>query len=142
MPLSRADAERFVADRRKGVLVTLKRSDGRPQLSNIVYAVIDGRVRISVTDGRAKTANVRHDPRVSLHVTSDDFWTYVVAEGTATLSPVASTPGDETCQALLELYTVAAGKEHPDPDEFHQAMVDQARVQLSFTIGRVYPTAG
>jgi PPOX class probable F420-dependent enzyme len=141
MTMSRADAEQFIAERRKGVLVTLRRSDGRPQLSNIMYALIDGRVRISVTDTRAKTANIRHDPRISLHVTSDDFRTYTVAEGTAELSPVASVPGDRTCQELLELYEAVTGRKHPDPEEFFQAMVDDRRRQLSFAIERTYPTA-
>ncbi len=139
MPLSRADAEAFVSDRHKGVLVTQRQSDGRPQLSNIMYAVIDGRVRISVTDTRAKTANIRHDPRVSLHVTSDDFWTYVVVESTAELSPVATEPGDATCQGLLELYTAASGQQHPDPDDFHRAMVAEQRLYVSFPLERMYP---
>lgn len=143
MPLnSRAEAERFIAERHRGVLVTLKRSDGRPQISNIGYALIDGRVRVSVTETRAKVANLRHDPRVSLYVTSEDFWTYVVAEGTAAFSPAAATPGDETCQALLELYETIRGEPHPDHDEFHQAMVDDCRLQLSFAIERLYPLAG
>lgn len=140
-PLSEAAARDFVGGRRWGVLVTLKASDGRPQLSNVAYAAIDERVRVSVTDRRAKTVNVRRDPRVSLHVTSDDFWTYVVAEGDARLSAVASEPGDATCRALLELYEVVAGGPHPDPGEFFQAMVDDGRLELSFAVDRVYPTA-
>jgi PPOX class probable F420-dependent enzyme len=139
---SRADAERFLAERHKGVLATLKHSDGRPQLSNIMYALIDGRVRISVTSTRSKTVNLRHDPRVSLHVTSEDFWTYVVVEGTAELSPVAAYPGDQTCQALLELYENAVGEPHPNPAEFFQAMVDDQRLQVSFAIERLYPIGG
>ena len=83
-------AMEFVADRKHGVLATLK-SDGRPQLSNILYHVgDDGVIRISVTDGRAKTANLRRDPRASLHVTRDDFYAYVVVEATAELSPTAA----------------------------------------------------
>ena len=39
-------------------------------------------IRISVTDGRAKTANLRRDPRASLHVTRDDFYAYAVIEAT------------------------------------------------------------
>ncbi|MGH8883628.1 MAG: PPOX class F420-dependent oxidoreductase [Egibacteraceae bacterium] len=139
---SRADAERFLAERHKGALVTLKRSDGRPQISNVMYALIDGRVRISVTGTRSKTANLRHDPRVSLHVTSEDFWTYVVAEGTAELSSVAAEPGDQTCEALLELYETVSGQPHPDPGEFFQAMVDDHRLQLSFVVERLYPIGG
>lgn len=137
---SRADAERFLAERHRGALVTLKRSDGRPQISNIMYALVKGRVRISVTDTRSKTANLRHDPRVSLYVTSEDFWTYVVAEGTAELSPVAKEPGDEACQALLEHYETVRAEPHPDPGEFYQAMVDDRRLLLSFEVERLYPT--
>lgn len=139
--LSPDDARRFLAERHWGVLVTLKGSDGRPQLSNVGYSLLDGRVRISVTDDRAKTANVRRDPRASLHVTSDDFWTYVVAEGDAELSPIAREPGDDTCRALLELYEATRGQPHPDRDEFFTAMVDDRRLQLSFIPTNLYPLA-
>jgi PPOX class probable F420-dependent enzyme len=139
-PLSRPDAEQFLRERHWGVLVTMKSSDGRPQLSNVGYALLDGRVRVSVTADRAKTANVRRDPRVSLHVTSQDFWTYVVAEGRAELSPVAAVPGDQTCRALLELLETIEGKPHPDPDEFFAAMVRDRRQQLAFAIEYLYPT--
>jgi PPOX class probable F420-dependent enzyme len=82
----------FIRSRQHGVLTTLKR-DGRPQLSNITYSLgADGIVRISVTDGRAKTTNIRRDNRVSLHVSQEDFWAYVVIEADADLSPVASAP--------------------------------------------------
>ncbi len=139
--MARDEAETFLADRHWGVLTTLK-SDGRPQLSNVAYGYLDGRIRISVTVDRAKTANARRDPRVSLHVTSDDFWTYVVAEGDAQLSPTASEPGDETCRQLLELYEAISGHEHPDAEEFFQAMVDEQRLQLSFMPSYLYPTKG
>ncbi len=140
--LSRSDAESFLAQHHWGVLVTLKASDGRPQLSNVAYALLDGRVRVSVTDSRAKTANVRADQRVSLHVTSDDFWTYVVAEGQAQLSPVAADPGDATCRELLELYKAVRGEPHDDPDEFFAAMVSEHRLALSFAVDHLYPTTG
>lgn len=142
MPWLSADAAReFIADRHHGVLVTLKSSDGRPQLSNVAYALIGDEIRISVTAGRDKTANARKDPRVSLYVTSDDFWTYVVAEGNAQLSPVARTPGDHTCQRLLETYEAAAGKAHPDHEEFFQAMVNDRRLELSFAVDHLYPVS-
>lgn len=134
------EADRFVAERHKGVLVTLK-SDGRPQLSNIVYAVLDGRVRVSVTDSRAKTRNLRRDPRVSLHVTSDDFWRYVVVEGDAELSPVATEPGDDVCRRLLALHDAVAPEPHPDPDEFHEAMVAERRLEVSFAVQHRYPVS-
>jgi PPOX class probable F420-dependent enzyme len=141
-PLTDDDARAFVADHHWGVLVTLKASDGRPQLSNVAYALIDGEIRVSLTDSRAKTANLRRDPRVTLHVTSDDFWTYVVAEGTASLWPVAKEPDDRTCQRLLETYEAVSGQPHDDPDEFRAAMVDEGRLELAFGIDYLYPTRG
>lgn len=116
----------FVAGRRAGVLITL-RSNGRPQSSNIMYGLDDGVVRISVTDDRAKTANLERDPRASLHVSSDDFWQYVVLEADAELSPVATEPGDATCRELRSVYRSIQG-EHDDWDEYDRAMVDDGRL--------------
>lgn len=131
----------FAADHRHAVLLTLRR-DGRPQSSNITYAMADapgGPVpMISVTDDRAKTRNLRRDPRVSLHISASDFYSYVVLEGTASLSPVAEEPGDETCRRLAEVYVAAAGEEHPDWDEFFAAMVADRRLVISIRPERAY----
>src|SRR5260370_23041882 len=93
---------------RRGVLVTL-RKDGWPQLSNVNYAWDTGTqtIRISTTDDRAKTANLRRDPRASFHVTSGDFWSYVVVAGHAELSAVAPDPHDAPLEELIALYRPA-----------------------------------
>lgn len=118
----------------KGVLVTLK-ADGRPQTSNIMYAVDDdGVVRISVTADRAKAKNAARDPRVSLHITAEDFWSYVVLEGDADLTPVAAAPDDATVDELVGLYRAMSG-EHPDWDEYRAAMVADERLVV-----RIRPT--
>lgn len=129
----------FAADRANGVLATIRRN-GRPQLSNITYHLDPHTdlVGISVTADRAKTRNVVRDPRVSLQVSSEDFWSYVVLDGDAELSPVAADPHDDTVDALVEHYRVAAGKDHPDWEEFRAAMVDQRRQLLTFTVQRSY----
>ena len=119
----------YLRERRNGVLVTLK-SDGRPQSSNIIYVVGDDDVvRVSVTDPRAKTRNLRRDPRVSMHVSADDFWSYVVVEGDADLTPVAADPHDATVDELVELYRAMQG-EHDDWDEYRAAMVQDRRLVL------------
>jgi PPOX class probable F420-dependent enzyme len=94
----------------------------------------DGVLRISLTDGRAKTVNLRRDPRVSLHMVADDFWSYVVLEGEADLSPVAADPHDATVEELVAYYRAGNG-EHPDWDEFRATMVADQRLVL-----RVRPT--
>jgi PPOX class probable F420-dependent enzyme len=121
-----------------GVLVTLKR-DGRPQLSNVNHAYDpDERIlRVSLTDDRAKTRNLRRDPRASYHVTTTDRWAYAVAEGTADLTPVARDPHDETVEELIRLYRAVRG-EHPDWDDYRAAMVRDRRLVLRLRVERVY----
>ena len=124
-----SDALDFARDKRNGILIALK-SDGRPQSSNIAYAVgDDGVIRISVTDGRAKTANLRRDARASLHVNRDDFWAYAVIEADVTMTPVAQSPNDATVDALVDYYRTVVG-EHDNWDEYRQVMVDDGRLLL------------
>lgn len=121
----------------RGVLATVK-ADGRPQLSNVMFVVGgDGIIRVSVTATRAKTANMRRDPRVSLHVTSADFWSYAVIEADAELTPVASGPDDATADELVEYYRALQG-EHPDWQEYRAAMVSEERLVARLTPTRSY----
>ncbi len=129
-----SDALDFVRGRRQGILVTLK-SDGRPQSSNIAFAVDDDEViLISVTDSRAKTRNLRRDPRASLHVNRDDFYAYAVIEADVEAMPVTTDPHDATAEALVAYYRAVAG-EHDDWDEYRRAMIDEGRLVL-----RLHPT--
>jgi PPOX class probable F420-dependent enzyme len=122
----------FVRENHRAVLVT-HRKDGRVQTSPIVCAVDDeGHVVISVTEDRAKTKNVRRDPRVALCVFDDGFFgPWVQIDGTAEIVPMP-----EALAGLKDLYRRVAG-EHPNWDEYEQAMVDDRRVLL-----RITPDAG
>lgn len=127
-----------IAGNSLGVLATLKR-DGRPQLSNVSYH-FDARaltISASIAEPRAKTRNLRRDPRAALHVSSDDGWAYAVAEGDAVLSPPAAAPGDDTVEGLIALYRAIAG-EHADWDDYRRAMVDDRRVLMTLPISHLY----
>ena len=127
-----------IADHSLGVLATIK-SDGRPQLSHVTYHC-DPRglsIEVSITESRAKTRNLRRDPRASLLVSSDDGWAYAVAEGDAELTAPATAPDDETVESLITLYRQVAG-EHPDWDDYRRAMVADRRVLLRLPIKHVY----
>lgn len=128
----------LLTDVHGGVLVTLKR-DGRPQLSNVSHAYDPGArvLRVSVTDDRAKTRNLRRDPRASYHVTAPDRRAYTVAEGIADLSPVAADPYDATVEELVRLYRDVLG-EHPDWDDFRATMVRDRRLVLRLRVQRAY----
>jgi PPOX class probable F420-dependent enzyme len=123
---------------RGGSLITLKR-DGRPQAS-VVIPAWDGparTVRVSLTDDRAKTRNLRRDPRASYQVVAPDLTAWAVGEGFAQLTPPAMDPHDPTVDALVDLYRRLAG-EHPDWAEYRAAMVADRRVVLTLAFEHVY----
>ena len=128
----------FVAEHRWGVLAAVK-PDGRPHLSNVGYAYDPDEqlFRISVTDGRVKTRLLRADPRVTLHVASKDFWTWVAVEGRAELTPVAEEPHDATVEELVTYYRGVSG-EHQDWDEYRTAMVADRRLVVRFPPEHTY----
>jgi len=127
----------FVRARKNGVLTTI-RANGRPQLSNILYVPGDGdTLRISITDSRAKTVNIRRDPRISLYVPGDNFWQFVVIEAMGELSPVAADPQDDTVEQLVAYYRAGNG-EHPDWDDYRATMVADSRLILTVRPERAY----
>jgi len=128
----------FIAGAKLGTLATLKR-DGRPQLSNISYTFDPdtGLVRMSLTGDRAKVKNLQRDSRASMLVNGQNGWVYAVVEGDMELSAITTAPDDAAADELVEVYRAVAGKEHPDWDEYRQAMIDQKRL-----VGRLKVTHG
>jgi PPOX class probable F420-dependent enzyme len=128
----------LLKQQKNGVLVTLKK-DGRPQLSNVTFIYDESTryIRVSATDSRAKTRNLRRDPRASFYVTTPDLGAYLVAEGEAELTPVAADPHDATVDELVELYRAVAG-EHPDWEEYRAAMVNDGRLVIRLRVERAY----
>jgi PPOX class probable F420-dependent enzyme len=128
----------LLAESRLGVLATIK-SNGLPQLSPVTpfYDQQAGVIHVSMTEGRAKTANLRRDPRAALEVTSTDGWAWATAEGTVTLIGPGTDPDGPEVEALVDYYRRAAG-EHPDWDEYRSAMVSDRRVLMTMTVDHVY----
>ncbi|GAA1736650.1 TIGR03618 family F420-dependent PPOX class oxidoreductase [Isoptericola hypogeus] len=127
----------FLRARRHGVLVTT-RGDGTPQLSPVTYGVDgQGRVVISTYPDRAKALNLRRRPQASFLALGDDFDdAWVQVDGTA---KVLDAP--DSVEPLVEYYRVAAGEEHPDWDEYREAMVRQGKSLVQVTIERWGPVA-
>jgi PPOX class probable F420-dependent enzyme len=124
--------------RGRATLATIKKN-GRPQLSviNYAYDAAEQVIRVSITDDRAKTHNMRRDPRVSLMVQPETY-KYAVYEGDAELSAVAQAPDDAAVEQLIDLYRAASGNEHPDWDEYRAAMVTDKRLVLSIRVTHAY----
>ncbi|MFI8521733.1 PPOX class F420-dependent oxidoreductase [Streptomyces sp. NPDC085481] len=138
MTTTRFDPRELLAKSRLGVLATLK-SDGRPQLSPVLpfYDSSTETLYVSMTEGRAKTANLRRDPRAALEVTSADGRSWATAEGTVTLTGPGADPAGPEVEALVEYYRLAAG-EHPDWDEYRSVMVADRRVLMRMSVDHVY----
>ena len=132
------DPYTLLAESRLGVLATIK-SNGLPQLSPVTpyYDRDAGVIYVSMTEGRAKTANLRRDPRAALEVTSKDGWGWATAEGTVTLTGPGTDPHGPEVEALVTYYRLAAG-EHPDWDEYRSVMVSDRRVLMTMTVEHVY----
>lgn len=132
------DPHALIADSRIGILATIK-SSGLPQLSPVTpfYDRDKGVIYVSMTDGRAKTVNLRRDPRAALEVTSPDGWAWATAEGDVSLTGPGTDPHGPEVEALVDYYRGAAG-EHPDWEEYRAVMVSDRRVLMALKVGRIY----
>lgn len=120
----------WAAERKHCVLITV-RGNGRPQSSDVVYAVMGDEIRISVTGDRAKTRNLARDPRAVIHITDPGSWSYLSFEGDVELTPITTAPDDATADDLVAVYQAVAG-EHDNWPEFRQAMIDEGRQVVVF----------
>jgi len=126
----------FVQPRHRMVVITARR-DGRPQASPVTGGVDDqGRIVISTYPDRAKAGNARRDPQVSVLVLSDEYDdAWVQVDGSC---EVIDPP--DSVEPLVDYYRCIAG-EHPDWDEYRQAMRDQGKSLLRITPERWSPVA-
>ena len=134
--VSQAELIDFIRPRHNAILLTT-RSDGGPQASPVTCGVDEkGRIVISTYPERAKTRNARRDPNVSVVVLSDDFGgPWVQVDGTA---EVIDMP--EATEPLVDYFRSISG-EHPDWDEYREAMARQNKSLLRITPRRWGPVA-
>jgi PPOX class probable F420-dependent enzyme len=129
------EARAFLRDNHQAVLATFRR-DGRPQLSPVGAGIDDeGRVEISSRETAMKVKNLRRDPRISLCLLGPHWYAqWGQVEG---IAEIVAQP--EALDLLVGYYRRIAG-EHPDWDEYRQAMIDEKRVLVRFAIDRAGPT--
>jgi PPOX class probable F420-dependent enzyme len=126
----------FLRTRHHAIVVT-RRSDGGEQTSPVTLGIDDqGRLLVSTYPERAKVHNIRRDPYVAMCVLSQDFdgpWVHV--EGTA---EVLDLP--EALDPLCEYFRSISG-EHPDWEEYKEAMASQGKCLVRLTVERWGPIA-
>jgi PPOX class probable F420-dependent enzyme len=118
----------FIRPRHHAIVITA-RADGRPQASPVTCGVDEqGRIVVSTYPERAKTRNARRNSRASVLFLSDDFGgAWVQVDGDI---EVIDMP--EAAEALVDYYRSIAG-EHPDWDDYRQAMIRQGKSLLRIT---------
>ena len=126
----------FLRSRHRAILVT-RRRDGSPQLSPVTCGVDDGgRIVVSTYPQRAKVANARREPAVSVCVLSDDWdGPWVQVDGRAEVLDLPDALGP-----LVDYYRSISG-EHPDWDEYRAAMQRQGKSLVRIAIERWGPVA-
>jgi PPOX class probable F420-dependent enzyme len=122
---------------RHHMIITTWRSDGGVQSSPVSGGVdSEGRVVVATYPERAKVHNVRRVPKATALVLSDDFGgPWVQIDCTAEVLDIP-----EAIEPLVEYFRSIAG-EHPDWDEYRQAMVVQGKSLLRLTPTRWSPVA-
>ena len=129
-------AREFLRANHRAVLATT-RSDGRPQLSPVTAGVdAEGRILVSTRETAIKAKNLARDPRDTLCVLNDGYFgEWVQADGTAEIVHLP-----EAMDLLVDYYRRISG-EHPDWDDYREAMRRERRVMVRVTITRAGPDA-
>ena len=139
MPLDQKVRD-FVTENHRSVLSTFRR-DGATQMSIVSCGPYREGVAFSTTEDRAKLRNLERDPRCSLLVSKDDWWGYVVLEGRAQIISSKTVGAEELRDAMRDVYRAASGKEHPDWDEYDEAMRKEGRATVIVIPEKIYGTA-
>ncbi len=134
------DVKKFLAANHNAVVTTFRRS-GAAQLSIVTVGPYAGGAAFTTTEGRAKLANLRRDPRCSILVSAANWSSYLVLEGRANVLSADNTDPDELRDALRAVYVAASGSEHPNWDEYDQAMRDDRRAAIIVIPDRTYGAA-
>jgi PPOX class probable F420-dependent enzyme len=125
----------FIRKQHRGVLATYRR-DGQVQLSPVLAAVdAESRVVISTRDASMKARNLRRNPRATFCALSERFYgAWYTVEGDVEILELP-----DAMEPLVDYYRATSG-EHPDWNDYREAMVREGRVLLRVTVDRSGPT--
>ena len=128
-------AQEFISKNHRAVMMTYKKDDS-PQLSPIVIGLdAEGYGIVSSRETAYKVKNMRRDPRVSVCVFNDKFFgRWIQLDGTV---EIISMP--DALEPLVDYYKRVVG-EHPDWDEYREAMGNERRVLIRIKVERAGPT--
>ena len=139
--LARFEFERvrpFLETNHRGV-VTTRQADGAAHASIVVCGAYKGNAAFVAVHGRsAKVRNLRRDPACTVLAVTVDWRAFVSVEGQASLFDASNTDAEKLRVLLREVYRACGDKDHPDWEEYDQAMVDQRAVVVLVRPERMY----
>ena len=134
------NVKEFATENHQGVLTCFRRN-GMPQMSIVTCGAYRDGVAFSTTADRAKLLNLQRDSRCSLMISKQDWLGYVVLEGRATILSQENTAADDLRDALRDVYRAATNQDHPNWEEYDQAMVADRRSAVIVVPDHIYGTA-
>lgn len=127
-----------ILKRNHNAIFTTFRGSGAAQMSIVTVGIVNDGVAFTVSPGSAKLANLRRNSRCSLMVSRSDWGDYAVLEGYAQILSPGVTSIESLRVALREIYSAASGKEHPDWEEFDQAVKEDRRSAIIVVPEHIY----
>ena len=132
------EARPFMEKNHRGVISTYQ-TNGAMQTSIVVCGAYQGNAAFVIVRGKsAKTRNLRRDQRCTVMAVDNDWRGYAIVEGQAQLKDYHNTTAEEFRVLLREVFRACGDKDHPDWEEYDQAMVKQDAVVVLVKPERVY----
>ena len=139
MDISSRRVENFLRHNHEAVLSTI-RSNGATQLSVVTVGFLKGGAIFTTTKSRAKFTNLNRTPECSLLISNSNWRPYLVLEGKAIIFSADTTDPKTLKNILRTAYRSAAGKEHPNWQNYDDAMKKDGRVAILVTGENIYGT--
>jgi len=131
-------ASNFMGKNHQGVIST-RRPNGLLHSSIVVCGVYDAKaVFVSVYPRSQKIANLRRDPVCTVLTVTPDWRQYLAIEGEAQLFDYQNTETKNMRKLLRDAYMACSDREHPNWEEYDQAMVSQESVVVLVPPEKVY----
>ena len=133
------DYENFVNNNHRGVITTYRRN-GAGHTSIVVCGAYKGKAAYVIVYGNSvKVRNLQNDNRCTVMAVSEDWRSCVNVEGTSELMDYRNTDPETMRVELREVFRAcSAHGDHPDWEEYDEAMVKQDGIIVLVEPERIY----
>ena len=133
--------EQFIHDNPQGVMTTFRRN-GMPQLSIVTVYPRDGGVGISITETRIKFKNLLRDPRSSVLISHEDWWSgFLVFEGIMEKQHTGNTDPEELRLARRNIFSATTRRRSSGWDDYDRKVDADKRIAMILRPDHVYGSA-